>query len=207
MDGVRSRAVKLLGSHTVQEIEEDAQRILQKAIEEGMSGKTTSKELIEAVDHRVPDICQRGGGIGIDILEKLIPFVLSLLYVYSGNAPPDAITKETKAQTIILVKYIVTILLIAGIQKAVSACGKKKNSPNVRAELASLKNMIGSLKKRSVRTPRRRFTIGTRRVSRSGSLRPQSARSGSPRPQSARSGSPRPQSARSGSLRPYTNVD
>jgi hypothetical protein len=186
MDGVRSRAVKLLGAHTVQEIEEDVQRILEKAVEEGMSGKTTSKELIEAVDDRVPDVCQRGGGIGVDILEKLIPFVLSLLYVHSGNAAPDAITKETKAQTIILVKYIVTILLIAGIQKAVSACGKKKNSPNIRNELSSIKNVLASLKKRSAKTARRRFTIGTRRVSRS-------ATSGSPR---LRSGSPK-----------YTNVD
>ena len=187
MEGIRSRAVKMLGNNTVKQIENDAERILEKAIEKGMNGRATSEELLEAVDDRVPDVCQTGGGggIGIDILEKLIPFVLSLLYAHSGNVAPNAISKEVKTQTITLVKYIVTILFIAGIQKAISACGKKKsNSPNVRAELASIKNVLASLKKRSartVRTARRRFTIGTRRVSQSGSPRSQSARSGSPK--------------------------
>jgi hypothetical protein len=189
MDGIRSRAVKLLGSHTVKQIEDDVQEILENAIEKGMTGRATSKELIEAVDYRVPDVCQRGGGLGIDILEKLIPFVLSLLYAHSGHVAPNAVPKEVKTQTVTLVKYIITILFIAGIQKAISACGKKKNSPDVRAELASIKNVLASLKKRSARTARRRFTIGTRRVSRS-------ALSGSPRSQSVRSGSPK-----------YTNVD
>jgi hypothetical protein len=196
MDGIRSRAIKLLGSHTVKQIEEDAERILEKAIEEGMNGRATSQELVEAVDDRVSDTCQRGGGggLGIDILEKLIPFVLSVLYAHSGHVAPNAVPKEVKTQTVTLIKYIVTILFIAGIQKAISACSKKKNSPDVRAELASIKNVLASLKKRSARTARRRFTIGTRRVSRSAS------RSASPRQRSARSGSPR-------SPHPYTNVD